>query len=249
MPAEIVGVKDVLAGLSFIDKDMQQRIKNVIDPLMRNVASKARGFVPSNAEVLSGWSKEPSPEINYKPFPKYDAGIVKAGIGYNEGENQVFKNGFKVSNYVYNVSGAGRIYETSGRKNPQGRAPFQQIDSSLPNTTFGPVQGFEGKRRAREYTYNKSTREYASNNPFAGYQFVTSMPALTSQPRMKGVRTGGRKTKGRLIYKAWAQDSGKVYEAMLGAINSTAIKFNKSTEIKKAANGQCSSLGNSHLEW
>jgi hypothetical protein len=97
------------------------------------------------------------------------------------------------------------------------------------------VQGFEGKRRAREYTYNKSTREFASNNPFAGYQFVTALPGLTSQPRVKGVRSGGRKTKGRLIYKAWAQDSGKVYEAVLGAINSTAIKFNKSTQVKKAA--------------
>jgi hypothetical protein len=38
-----------------------------------------------------------------------------------------------------------------------------------------------------------------------------------------------------LIYKAWAQDSSKVYDAILGAINSTAIKFNQSTEIKKAA--------------
>ena len=235
MPAEIVGVKDVLAGLSFIDEDMRERIRRAIDPLMRNVASKAKGFVPTNSEVLSGWSKPISSDVKYKAFPKYDAQTVKDGIGYNSGENQVFKNGFKVSNYVYNVSGAGRIYETSGRKNPQGRAPFQQIDPSRPNTTFGPVQGFEGKRKAREYTYNKSTREYGSNNPFAGYQFVTSMPGLTSQPKIKGVRGGGRKTKGRLIYKAWAQDSGKVYDAIIGAINATAIHFNKSTEVKKAA--------------
>ena len=235
MPAEVVGVKDVLAGLSFIDEDMRQRIRVAIDPLMRGVAAKAKGFVPTNGEVLSGWSKQSNPEINYRPFPKYDAGTVKAGIGYNSGENQVFKNGFKVSNYVYNVSAAGRIYETAGRRNPQGRAPFQQIDPSRPNTTFGAVQGFEGKARAREYTYNRSTREYSSNNPFAGYQFVTSMPALTSQPKVKGVRGGGRKTKGRLIYKAWAQDSGKVYDSILNAINATAIKFNKSTEVKRAA--------------
>ena len=235
MPAEVVGVKDVQKGLSFIDEDMRQRIKAAIDPLMRGVALKAKSYVPGNGEVLSGWAKESNPEINFRPFPKYDAGTVKAGIGYNAGDNKTFKNGFKVSNYVYNVSAPGRIYETAGRKNPQGRAPFQQIDPSAPGTSFGKVQGFEGKVRAKEYTYNKSTREYASNNPFAGYQFVTSMPALTSQPRIKGVRSGGRKTKGRLIYKAWAQDSGKVYDAILGAINATAVKFNKSTEIKKAA--------------
>ena len=235
MPVEVVGVKDVLKGLEFIDEDMRQRIRIAIDPLMRGVADKAKTFVPGNGEVLSGWSKAINPTINYKPFPKYDASVVKAGIGYNAGENKTQKNGFKVSNYVYNVSAAGRIYETAGRKNPQGRAPFQQIDPSRPNTTFGAVQGFEGKVRAREYTYNKSTREYASNNPFAGYQFVTSMPALTSQPKIKGVRAGGRKTKGRLIYKAWAQDSPKVYDAIVKAINATAIHFNKATEIKKAA--------------
>jgi len=235
MPVEVVGVKDVLKGLEFIDQDMRQRIRMAIDPLMRGVAEKAKGFVPGNNEVLSGWSKPINPTINYKPFPKYDASVVKAGIGYNAGENKTQKNGFKVSNYVYNVSAAGRIYETAGRKNPQGRAPFQQIDPSLPGTTFGKVQGFEGKARAREYTYNKSTREYGSNNPFAGYQFVTSMPALTSQPKIKGVRGGGRKTKGRLIYKAWAQDSPKVYEAITQAINATAVHFNKSTEIKRVA--------------
>lgn len=235
MPVEVVGVKDVQTGLSFIDKDMYVRIKNAIDPLMRGVAFKAKSYVPGNGEVLSGWSKESNPEINFRPFPKYDSTAVKAGIGYNPGDNKTFKNGFKVSNYVYNVSAPGRIYETAGRKNPQGRAPFQQIDPSAPGTSFGAIQGFEGKKKAKEYTYNRSTREYASNNPFAGYQFVTSMPALTSQPRIKGVRSGGRKTKGRLIYKAWAQDSGKVYEAILGAINATAVQFNKSTSIKKAA--------------
>jgi len=235
MPVEVVGVKDVLKGLEFIDEDMRQRIRAAIDPLMRGVADKAKAFVPGNGEVLSGWSKAINPTINYKPFPKYDASVVKAGIGYNAGENKTQKNGFKVSNYVYNVSAAGRIYETAGRNNPQGRAPFQQIDPSRPGTTFGPVQGFEGKKRAREYTYNKSTREYASNNPFAGYQFVTSMPALTSQPKIKGIRGGGKKTKGRLIFKAWAQDSPKVYDAIVQAINATAIHFNKSTEIKKAA--------------
>jgi hypothetical protein len=48
------------------------------------------------------------------------------------------------------------------------------------------------------------------------------MPALTSQPRIKGVRSGGTKRKGRLIYKAFAQNSPKIYDAILKAINATA---------------------------
>lgn len=235
MPAEVVGVKDVMKGLSFIDEDMYKRIRLAVTPLMKSVEQDAKSYVASDTEVLSGWAKPISSDVSYRPFPKYNAQTVKGGIGYKEGQNRTFANGFKVENYVYNVSAPGRIYETAGRKNPQGRAPFQQIDPSSPNTSFGPVQGFEGKRKGRGYTYNKSTREYGSNNPFAGYQFVTALPTLTSQPKIKDVRGSGRKTKGRLIYKAFAKTSPQIYKAIMDSINQTATHFNTSTEIKKAA--------------
>jgi len=221
-PVELVGIEDVLHGLSFIDEDMKAKIKLAIAPPMYAIAAKAKGFVP--AQVLSGWSKPIGVDINYKPFPKYDAGTIRAGIGYNAGENKTFKNGFKVSNYIYNVSAAGRIYETAGRLNPQGRAPFTSI-------TGGPEQVYKDSRGRSK---SRQTDSYDSNNPFAGYQFVTAMGKLTSQTRFKG-QVGGasRKTKGRLIYKAWSQDSVKVYTAIVDAINSTATKFNKSTQVKK----------------
>jgi hypothetical protein len=221
MPVEVVGVKDVLAGLSFIDEDMRQRIRTVIDPLMRNVATKARGFVASNNAVLSGWSKPLGSDVSYKPFPKYDAAAVLGGIGYNPGENKTLKNGFKVSNYVYNVSRAGSIYETAGRLNPQGRAPFEFRTSAGQGGTYS-------KRSARSKTYE----EFNSNNPFASQQFIGTLEPVTSQPKIPGARSGGRKTKGRLIYKAWSQDSLKVYEAILKAIDNSAVEFNKKTEIK-----------------
>ena len=224
MPAEVVGVKEVMKGLSFIDEDLYARIKTAINPLMRQVEATAKGYVPANTEVLSGWSKPISSSIDYRPFPKYDANNVKGGIGYKEGQNRRFKNGFQVENYVYNISAAGRIYETAGRLNPQGRAPFTSVAEG------GGTMAFKqsGSRKSR------STSAYSSNNPFAGYQFVTDLPTLTSQPKVKGARGGGRKTKGRLIYKAWAQDSGDIYGVIVKAINATATHFNKTTDKKVA---------------
>jgi hypothetical protein len=223
-PVELVGIEDVLHGLSFIDEDMHAKIRIAIKAPMMGVANKAKGFVPG--QVLSGWSKPISGDINYKPFPKYNPATIRAGIGYNDGENQTYKNGFKVSNYVYNVSAAGRIYETAGRLNPQGRAPFTSIHAEGAGVVA--YKDTRGRSKAR------STASYDSNNPFAGYQFVTAMGSLTSQTRFKG-QVGGasRKTKGRLIYKAWSQDSVKVYTAIVDAINATATKFNKSTQVKK----------------
>jgi hypothetical protein len=227
MPTEVVGVKEVMKGLSFIDEDMYNRIKKVLDPQMRQVEATAKGYVPSNAEVLSGWSKPVSSQIDYRPFPKYNADSVRGGIGYKEGQNRRFKNGFQVENYVYNVSAAGRIYETSGRLNPQGRAPFTSVNQGGGTVAF--------KKSGSAKSRSRSTRSYNSNNPFAGYQFVTDMPPLTSQPKIKDVRSGGAKTKGRLIYKAWAKDSPKIYDSILKAITATADYFNDTTELKKVA--------------
>jgi hypothetical protein len=227
MPAKVVGVEDVLKGLSFFDDDMYDRIRTVLGPLMRDVESTAKSYVPGNSEMLSGWSKPISPDIKYRPFPKYDSAMVRGGIGYKEGQNKKFKNGFQVENYVYNVSAAGRIYETAGRVNPQGRAPFTSINEG------GGVIAYE-KEQTRK-TRSRSTRSYNSNNPFAGYQFVTSLETLTSQPKLPGMRSGTRKTKGRLIYKAWAKKSPAIYQEIVNTINSKAIDFNKATEVTKAA--------------
>ena len=219
MPVNAVGVKDVLQGLEFIDEDMRTRIRAAIDPLMRGVAAKAQGFVPGNGDVLSGWAKASG---NPGTFPKYDAAVVKAGIGYNPGENKTFRNGFKVSNYVYNASRPGSIYEVAGRLNPQGRAPF---------TFRQEGSGTYVRKSAR----SKALQEYKSNNAFASQQFVAALEPVTKQPKIKDIRGAGRKTQGRLIYKAWAQDSVKVYDAIVQAINATAIRFNKATEVKKVA--------------
>ena len=227
MPTEVVGVKEVMKGLSFIDEDMYKKIKTAIDPLMRQVEADAKDDVPSNTEVLSGWSKPISSDIKYRPFPKYEANNVRGGIGYKEGQNRKFANGFQVENYVYNINAAGRIYETAGRLNPQGRAPFTSVNQGGGTVAF--------KKSGSAKSKSRSTRSYNSNNPFAGYQFVTDMPALTSQPKIKGVRSGGTKTKGRLIYKAFAKTSPKIYDAILKAINATATHFNDNTKIKKAA--------------
>jgi hypothetical protein len=227
MPVEVIGVDDIQKGLTFIDEDMYNRIRIALKPLMQNVESLAKSYVPGNGEVLSGWSKPISSDVEYRPFPKYNSSSVKGGIGYKEGKNRRFKNGFQVENYVYNINAAGRIYETAGRLNPQGRAPFTSVNEG------GGTMAFKqsGSRKSR----SRSTAAYDSNNPFAGYQFVTDLPDLTSQPKIKGVRSGGRKTKGRLIYKAFAQESPKIYDGILKAINETATHFNDTTQIKKAA--------------
>jgi len=44
MPAKVVGVDDVLKGLSFINEDMYARIKDAVRPAMLGVEAKAKGL-------------------------------------------------------------------------------------------------------------------------------------------------------------------------------------------------------------
>lgn len=223
MPVNTVGVEELTKGLNYIDEDMKIRISAAIKPAMLGIRNKARGFVPGNGDVLSGWLKGGTTTADYRPFPKFDSAMAKAGIDYKEGENRTSKNGFAVTNYVYNSTPGGAIYETSGRKNPQGRAPFMRVAAK----EFGGVEGYEGSFKGKRA---RSTKSYSSNNPFAGYQFVTALePVTQGQVASKYQKGGGRKTKGRLIYKAWAQDSHKVYEAIIKAVNDSVDDFNNKT--------------------
>jgi hypothetical protein len=224
MPAEVVGVKDVLAGLEFINEDLRQRIRIAIEPTMRSIAQTTRNMVPVNNQVLSGWVKPLSSNVQYRSFPKYDASMIRSRIGFDPGENKTLPNGFKISNYVYNASPAGAIYETAGRLNPNGRAPFQMT----------PSQGASGTYTLKS-PKSKALKEYKSNNPFASQQFIAALEPVTRQPKIKGVRSGNRKTSGRLLYKVWAQESDKVYNRIVKSINGAVTHFNTSTKIKGAA--------------
>jgi hypothetical protein len=57
-----------------------------------------------------------------------------------------------------------------------------------------------------------------SSNPKAGMQFINSMG---------GQLVGGGKTKGRLIYRAWAHQNNKAIPAGIKAINKAITEFNR----------------------
>jgi hypothetical protein len=200
MPVDVTGVKQLQKAMNKIDPDLNKRMKTEIKSVMIPIRNNARGYLPDNSKVLSGWVKPLANltefggqgYLKYRAFPKYDESIAKKGIIYREGQNKANRSGFKATFYVANISAAGAIYETAGRKNPSGSDPSESL------------------------------------NPRASSQFINSAGGLNN---MKGFD----KQKGRLIYRAWAEDKNKIIPKVVRAIESIAIKFNKDTEIRKAA--------------
>jgi len=194
MPINVSGVKELQKALREVDPTLNITMRKYIKAQMIPVRNDARGYLPSNSEVLSGWTKLAGiiGPMKYRAFPQYDESVAKKGIVYREGKNQRNRAGFSSIFYVANTTAPGAIYETAGRKNPFGDPKSQSL------------------------------------NPTAGRQFIG---AAGGQLNMKGAG----KSKGRAIYRAWAEDNGRIVPAVLKAINYTATKFNKETEIKKAA--------------
>jgi hypothetical protein len=121
---------------------------------------------------------------------------------------------------IFNKSAAGAIYETAGRKNPSGQPPARIVNAYR--------NGLIIKVRESGKTINRSA------NPNAGRQFIDALPPLVDSQQSNSAGRRTRKTKGRLMFRAWAEDQGRTTAAVVKAIESAN---NKVVTLTNAATG------------
>lgn len=207
MPIDAKGVLELRKALKQVAPDISKESKKEIAGLLRSISNKAKGFVPSEAP-LSGWGIARGVWENRT----YDAGEIKRGITFSSAPSKPNKRGFRALAAIYNKSAAGAIYETAGRKNPNGQ-PHQE-------TTRGKYSSYVD-------TSNKVSK---SANPNAGKQFINAMGPIYKATRQEG-QTGrvSRKMNGRLIFRAWGEDNGKVNAKVMKAIEKSLNNVEKAT--------------------
>ena len=216
MPVNVSGIKEMKKALGLVDKDLLKEVQGEIRAAMIPIRDKARGYAPADSAVLSGWTKSagfigPS---RYRTFPKYNQQQVIEGIKYSAGANKRNSKGWSANNYVSNISAPGAIYETAGRKNPNGAAWI----------------GLKADVNNKEISH--------SLNPQAGAQFIAAMPGLVNaRPQGLVGNNRGYKQKGRLVFRAAAEEQGKAMGHILKALEKTATTFKRRTEIRQAING------------
>jgi len=214
MPVNVSGIKEMKKALSLVDKDLLKEVQGEIRAAMIPIRDKARGYAPADSTVLSGWTKSAGiiGPMRYRTFPKYNREQVVEGIKYSAGSNKRNNKGWSASSYVSNRSAPGAIFETAGRKNPDGAA-------------WG---GLQADVNNREISH--------SLNPRAGAQFIAAMPGLVNaRPQGMPGNNRGYKQKGRLIFRAAAEGQGQAMAHILKALEKTVITFQKRTEIRRAA--------------
>ncbi len=120
----------------------------------------------------------------------------------------------------YNASTikSGIVYSTSPSKiNPYG---FSSMATITNKSAAGAIYETAGRNGPQAWVGPKaggaSKKVSRSVNPGAGATFINNLPPLTSS--LKG--------RGRLIFRAWAQDQGKAEAAARTAIDTTTRAFN-----------------------
>jgi hypothetical protein len=131
MPTEVRGVIALRKALNAYAPDLAKELTAEITQSLKVIQKSARGFVPASAPGgLYNWDKAAVSEPKtfntsgrVRPFPRYDATLIKRGIVYRTGYGKPNSKGFRSLFRVKNMSAAGSIYETAGRLSGQQRTP------------------------------------------------------------------------------------------------------------------------------
>ena len=215
MPVNITGVQGTLKAMRKFDPDLAKQMNKQIKGAMLPIRDKARGYAPANSQMLSNWVKPLAfgPQTTkYRPFPKYDQTETRDGIIYKQSANKPNRNGFQAVYFIANNSAGGAIYETAGRKSGLGGRATTHI-----------VTG-RHKFKQKAFVQSGTSADNNSLNPNAGRQLMAQMGPLVGNYDQSGSsRTANT---GRLIYRAWGEDQGRVTHAVQLAINIAVAKFN-----------------------
>jgi len=218
MPVELKGANNLRKALRQFEPDLAKATTKQMAAALKPITNKARGFMPATGSMLSGWTSATSSSntTNYRHFPKYDQTEAKRGVKYSTSPSKPNKRGFVSLARIINSSAGGAIYETSGRKNADGQ-PSQA-------STRGVFSNY----------IDTSNKVNKSLNPNAGKQFISRANSLGNLVNARPPQQGqaGRTTRkmtGRVIFRAFAEDQGKITAAIVKAINNSAIEFRAKT--------------------
>ena len=92
------------------------------------------------------------------------------------------------------------------------------------------VKKYRGGKFIQEWQTDKTVNKSA--NPNAGKQFINSMPPLVDSQQSNSAGRRTRKTKGRLMFRAWAEDQGRTTAAVVKAIQAANMTVVKKTNAR-----------------
>jgi len=114
MPVKLQGAVALRKALNKFEPDLAKETTKEIASFVKPIARNARGFVPSNADMPSGWLKQPNAKGRWASR-YFDSSEVQRGISAKSTPSKTNNKGFRALASVLNKSKGGYIYELAGR--------------------------------------------------------------------------------------------------------------------------------------
>ena len=116
MPTELKGASELRRALKKFAPDLDKETRDEMVGFLKPLVKKARGFMPSNGDMPSGFVGT----AEGGQFPKYDASLARRGVGYKLTPTKPNREGWVQTVSIHNKTAGGAIYETAGRKSGMG---------------------------------------------------------------------------------------------------------------------------------
>jgi len=156
MPTELKGANALRKALKQFSPDLDKETRDEMVGFLKPLVKKARGYMPANSALPSGWVGTSEPGR----FPKYDASIARRGVGYKLTPTKPNRQGWIQTVSIHNKTAAGVIYEWAGRNSSskfvsnlpgtmtgsgkmQGRAMFKAYDQDEGKAKVGVIRALE----------------------------------------------------------------------------------------------------------
>ena len=149
MPTSVKGASNLRKALKQFTPDLAKETTKEIGSFLKPVVKNARGFIPANDQVPSGWLV--GNQKGKWERVSFDSTVAKRGIGYKTTPSKPNRSGFRALVSILNKSAAGAIYETAGRKSGiDGR-----FTPRLGGQLTGSGQKMQGRAMFRAYAQDQ----------------------------------------------------------------------------------------------
>lgn len=123
MPANVKGAVALRKSLRAFAPDLAKETNKEIRSAIRPISQSAKGYVPDQGQILSGWLPR---QMSEGLFPTFSFSEVKSKIGFKATPSKANSRGFRSLAQVFNKSRAGSIYERMGKISPDSQFVVNQ---------------------------------------------------------------------------------------------------------------------------
>lgn len=205
MPVQVQGISELRKALHSFAPDLEKNLNKEVRASLQPIVKQAKSYVVT--PNLSHWV--------YKGGKSNK--ISKQTSMFRRGKFPLFNASLVKQGIVLSLKAT--------KRNNKGFVTAYSIQNK---TAAGAIMETAGRKNPAGQPWDKSNSSHNyshSNNPRAGQRFITGQ---------HGTMKGDGNQRGRLIYRAWAENQGRALGKVLQAVDATVLQFGRRIDANKA---------------